>query len=220
MPAPGYESLSGEGADLARVIALSDGIFAFAMTLLVVNLVLPTAATGESDLGAYLNGHLPQLLDYVLAFLIVAAWWSTHHRTFSVIRRYDSTLLRLNTLFLLLISVTPFMLALVFAFGPTGLFSTATSARLAVALFSGVQVATGIVALAIWRQATGDHRLVDADLPAEWIRFAEVQGLWRIGIMAAALLVGLALPTFGQIVWFGALVNRRRLDRSAPSRAA
>jgi uncharacterized membrane protein len=205
-----FESILGEGRDMGRIVALSDGVFAFAMTLLVVNLLLPTSAStsGTAGLPGYLGQELPALFDYALAFLIIAAWWSTHHRIFSAIRSYDLVLMRLNNLFLLLISVTPFLLAIVFAYGPRSFFDLGLSSKVAVAIFSAVQVATGAVVMLIWRHASVGRRLVDADLPADLVAFVDRQAIARMAVMIIALAVALVIPLLGEVAWAGALVNR------------
>ena len=142
-PAPlPYEGMTGSGSDMSRIISLSDGVFSFAMTLLIINLALPAVSQASSSptIGTYLSQLEPRMLDYGLAFVVVASWWGEHHRIFSAIRRYDSRLMVLNLYFLLLISVTPFILALVFAFGPHNFTDRRSSAIIAVGLFGGVEM--------------------------------------------------------------------------------
>ncbi|MCI4354238.1 MAG: DUF1211 domain-containing protein [Thermoplasmata archaeon] len=212
------DGLSGEGTDLGRLTALSDGIFGFSMTLLVVILVLPTvgAAGGPTDLLEYLRKILPALGGYAISFFVVATWWSAHHRVFAALRRYDEHLMRLNNVFLLLISITPFLLALVFEFGPQSLFSEGFSAKLSVGLYSGAQVGTGLVFLAMWRHATTDRRLVDPQLPREWVDYVDQQGRGRVVVMAIAVVGAAILPVLGELLWIGVLLARRHIV--APAR--
>lgn len=195
---------------MSRIISLSDGVFAFSMTLLVINLALPAVTQSGTvpPIASYLSSLESRLLDYALAFIVVASWWGEHHRLFSAIRRYDFLLMRLNTYFLLLISVTPFILALVFAYGPNTLFDRAPSAIIAVGLFGLVEAITGLLLFAIWRHATRNRHLVDPDLPEAWIRGAEGQSLRRIGIFGVSVLVGIALPLAGELIWLGTLFGR------------
>jgi len=224
--APGdhrYDGLSGEGSDLGRILALSDGVFAFAMTLLVVNLVLPTigsSAQAPGDLGAYLGNHWLSILGYAISFLVIASWWSQHHRMFAAIRRYDERLVRLNNFFLLTISITPFMLALVFDYGQSQVFGGGTSAKLAVGLYSAAQLVSGLLYLAMWRHATSGHRLVDPALPDEWIRYLDRHAIGRVLIMTGAIAAAAVLPVLGEVLWVGVLIDRRQIQRpDAPARA-
>ncbi len=225
------EGLDGEGTDMGRITSLSDGVFGFAMTLLVLNLALPAIGTSShhASLVSYLSGLGGSLLDYALAFIIVGTWWSTHHRIFSAIRRYDRRLTFLNLMFLLLITITPFTLAIVFVYGPSGTLQTSDSARLAVALFSVVEGVTGLVMLAIWRHATYGRRLVDPALPDAWIRHSDDVSVRNTLIFFLAAGLALLLPIVAELVWaltlIGAFRSRRlpargRRDRRAAGTAS
>ncbi|MCI4358502.1 MAG: hypothetical protein L3J95_02630 [Thermoplasmata archaeon] len=125
--------------------------------------------------------------------------------------------MRLNNLFLLLISVTPFILALVFAYGPHDVTDRSESAILAVGLFGTVELITGLVLYGIWRLSTKGHRLVDPGLPDEWVEFAEVQSLRRIAVFGLSVLVGLALPLLAEFIWLGTILGRRWKPNPPPS---
>jgi uncharacterized membrane protein len=213
-----HEGITGEGSDLGRLLALSDGIFAFSMTLLVISLALPSVTAGGTRVGLidYLYRLRSPLLSYAVAFLVISTWWLGHHRIFSAIRKYDFLLVRLNTLLLLVISISPFILAIMFNYGPSSILSTDTSAKIAVGLFAAVELVTGVVLLAIWRHATAEHRLVDPQLSPEWIRYAEQLTLRPILIFAVSLGIALVLPWFAQIAWIGVAFIRRSTPRAAP----
>jgi uncharacterized membrane protein len=209
---PGLEWVGGGGTDLGRIIGLSDGVFSFAMTFLVISLALPTLVAGgqKMDLYDYLLSIRSGLLDYALAFLVVASWWSIHHQLFSALRRYDLTLMRLNNFFLLCVSITPFTLALVFQYGPNGFLDTSWTSKEAVIIFSAVQVLTGVLLFSIWQHATGERRLVDPALPDIWIRETERASQLRIVWFLAAIGVALVLPQISEFMWLGPMINRHR----------
>jgi uncharacterized membrane protein len=98
-----------------RVEALYDGIYAVAMTLLVLDLKLPQAAGSSSDaaLVAELRALAPRFMAWIISFLILAALWIGHQRLFHYVRRVDGTLLWINVLALLLASLLPFSSALI-----------------------------------------------------------------------------------------------------------
>lgn len=128
-----YEGLDGTGTDPSRLLGLSDGEFAFALTFLVVSLLLPQVGNpAPPSLAAYLARLEPGSLAYLLSFFIIATWWDAHHRLLSPLVRYDPLLVRLNQAFLLNVSVTPFLVALLLDYGPGGPTPLA-SARLAIA---------------------------------------------------------------------------------------
>jgi hypothetical protein len=109
------------------------------------------------------------------------------------------------------------MLALVFEFGTGQLLDAGLSAKVAVALYSAIQLASGLCYLGMWRYATGGRRLVDPDLPDEWVRYLERIGLGRIVIMSAAVAVAFVIPPLSEVLWVGVIFNRHRV--APPNRA-
>jgi len=214
---PRLEGIDGTGSDLSRLLALSDGVFAFALTFLAVTLVLPGTLGGANlpALPKYLLSLRTALVGYVLAFFVIASWWGAHHRLFSSFVRYDPLLVRLNSLFLLVISVTPFLVSLLFTYGPDDLGPSTLSARLAVALYAFVQALGGTILFVVWRHGTRDRRLVARSLPEEWIRVTEQAQLVNIGTFASSIAVAFVSPLAAELIWivmiFG--VSRRMLRR-------
>jgi len=197
---------------MGRLLALSDGVFAFSLTFLVVGLILPRpGSSGLPSLSGYLGALEPQFVAYLLSFLIIGSWWMSHHRIFSPIVRYDTSLVRLNNLFLLVISVTPFLVGVLFDYGPGSAGVSLASSRLAVILYSSAQAVGGGILLAIWRHSTRAHRLVVADLPADWIRSTERRQLSVVAIFLAAIPVVYVYPLAAELVWILAIVGVGRL---------
>ena len=75
-----------QGYGLGRILALSDGVFAFSLTLLVVSLSVPTA-TSNSALASQLLDQAPTYFSYIISFVAVASIWYGHHESFKYIRR-------------------------------------------------------------------------------------------------------------------------------------
>lgn len=101
---------TGNTLSTARMEAFSDGVFAVAITLLVLTLEVPQIADSvvTSELWPKLLELWPKLLSYVLSFLLVGIYWVAHHNTFHYITGTDRTLLWLNLLLLLCIVFIPF----------------------------------------------------------------------------------------------------------------
>jgi uncharacterized membrane protein len=93
--------------DLSRIAAFTDGVMAVAITLLVLNIQVPTLAQGQS-LDDALFDLLPSLGAYVLAFGLVGRFWVIHHNLFEKLRDFDRTLMGMNLTFLALIVLVPF----------------------------------------------------------------------------------------------------------------
>jgi Endosomal/lysosomal potassium channel TMEM175 len=83
--------------EFARIVTFSDGVFAIAMTLLVLALHVPE---GLSDLNDALKDQLPDFLAFGLSFAVLAQVWFFHHRFFGSLGRFDATLIALNFLYL------------------------------------------------------------------------------------------------------------------------
>jgi uncharacterized membrane protein len=146
-----------------RIEALTDGIFAFGMTLLVLGVGYPISVQtfAKMPVDQILIASIPYFILYLVSFLILAAFWVSHHIQFHYIRFIDRTYLWLNILALMFVAFVPFTSSL------AGFFY---SSRLAAAVFEIHLLVIGLLFHLGWRYATGDHRLVDASLDPAIIR--------------------------------------------------
>ncbi len=97
-----------------RIDSLVDGIFAVAMTLLVIELKIPESAHVQNNTGL-LNafGHLvPKFISWVISFFVLTLFWFGHHRSFHYVKHVDARLIALNLLFLAFVTLMPFASAL------------------------------------------------------------------------------------------------------------
>ena len=140
--------------DPARVMALSDGVFAIIITLLVLEIHVPELTGGQS-LREALSEVRPSFTAFLIAFLVTAIAWAGHRDLFAHIRRTDRTLVWLNILYLLPLSLLPFGAALISRYD-----------REAVALsLYGIQVLLiAVTRLIVWLYATNrPHLLYESD---------------------------------------------------------
>lgn len=92
-----------------RLEAFSDGVFAIAITLLVLNIKVPTKQDiTNAELNQILVKALPQLLSFVFSFLVIGVFWVAHHRIFSFAKVVDTPLVWLNIVYLMFIAIIPF----------------------------------------------------------------------------------------------------------------
>ena len=107
-------SWTANGMSLPRIMSLSDGVFAIAITILAVNIRIPDLgdAPDAGTLRHTLIAMWPSYLSYVLSFVVIGIYWIAHHNIFHHIRRSDRTLLWLNLFFLMFASFIPFSAAL------------------------------------------------------------------------------------------------------------
>jgi uncharacterized membrane protein len=96
--------------ELDRIIFFSDGVFAIAITLLVIGLKAPSVPSlvSDSTLTHRLLDKWPRVATYALSFAVIGLYWIGHHRAFAHVRRFDYRLILLNLLFLGLIAFLPF----------------------------------------------------------------------------------------------------------------
>jgi TMEM175 potassium channel family protein len=103
--------------EFSRIVAFSDGVFAIAITLLVLELKIPdNLAAGESVADA-LWDQREQFLAYAISFAVIGRYWVNHHRFFGDVTGFDARLLALNLFYLAWIVLIPFSSQLLGDFG-------------------------------------------------------------------------------------------------------
>jgi len=90
-----------------RVEAFSDGVFAIAITLLIIEIGVPHVEAGE-DLGRKIQDLYPSYFAYVLSFVTIGIYWTNHHSLFHLFDHTDHQFLVLNVVFLMAVSFLPF----------------------------------------------------------------------------------------------------------------
>jgi uncharacterized membrane protein len=124
----------------SRILALVDGIFAVAMTLLVLDLKLPEGVSlnSDSEVWRQLLGVGGRFWTYVLSFIVLGMYWVGHHALFHSVRSVNRTLLWLNLLFLFFVTLMPFSTNLVSGHGnlqiPVVIYGLNLSATSAISL--------------------------------------------------------------------------------------
>lgn len=149
-------------SETARLEAFSDGIFAIAATLLIIEVHVPGTEHAET-LGDELLRNWPSYLGYLTSFLTIGVMWINHHYVFELIDKVDGTMLLLNTVLLLLIAFVPFPTAVLAQFIETD------GARAAAVLYGATLTLTAISFFAWWRYASSGRRLIDEGVPDDVI---------------------------------------------------
>jgi len=93
-----------------RLEALVDGVFAFAMTLLVVGLSVPDIPKADAaiELPQHIATMFPEFLSFIIAFLVLASFWIVHHEHFHYLRSVNGWVLWLNIFILIFVVLVPF----------------------------------------------------------------------------------------------------------------
>jgi uncharacterized membrane protein len=131
--------------ETSRLETFADGVFAIAITLLVLEIRIPDP--GE-DLGQALLRQWPSFAAYVTSFLTIGVIWVSHHQMFTIIRRTTTTFLFLNVLFLLPVAFVPFPTALV-----AGHILEEGTRTTAVLVYGAVSVVIALMFNVLWAYA-------------------------------------------------------------------
>jgi len=174
---------------LGRLEALSDGVFAIAITLLVLELGV-SANAGEHLLTSILH-QWPSYLAYVTSFLTIGVVWLGHSAFTSALRAADATLYRLNLLVLLLASFLPFPTKLVAEF-----IGEDSPERTAVVFYGLVLLALDLSLTVLVRYASEQRRLVKEEMD-DVVAEEASQRRPSYAFYALAIGVGFLLPTLG-----------------------
>jgi uncharacterized membrane protein len=173
-----------EEKETGRIEAFSDGVFASAVTLLVLELKVPqlTEDAGSAELWSALLSRWPSYAAYLVSFMTILIVWVNHHRLFNIIQRSDSRFLFLNGLLLLVVTTIPFPTALLAE------FLQKPSAPVACAIYCGTFVLLALAFNAFWRYAAYRNRLLARTATTE-----------QVAAISRSLL-------FGPLTYFGAFV--------------
>ncbi len=174
-----------ERGDTGRLEAFSDGVFAIAITLLILEVRVEQSP--EESLATALHHALPEIGAYAASFLQIGIMWANHHALFRLVDRADQLLLLFNLLLLGCVSFLPL---------PTRLVAEHTSgvdARTAVLLYGGTLTANAIAFNLIWRRVVHMGLLVDGVHPA-FVRDVNVRYLLGLIAYAAATLAAFVSP--------------------------
>jgi uncharacterized membrane protein len=197
----------------SRVEAFSDGVFAIAITLLVLEISVP-----ESDFDNLWKGiadQWPSYLAYATSFVTIGGLWMAHHSIFRRLASADSVVMQLNLLLLMLVSFLPF---------PTRLVAEAihiTHAERAAVIFYGLGLfAISIVGAALWRYAAAHRYLLQPDVTDEEVAAMTSRTTPTLGFYVIVVLLAFLAPqvaAFGYLAIAVVAVFRSRGDSSAPA---
>src|SRR3989442_5181694 len=156
--------------ETGRLEAFSDGVFAVAITLLVLNIKIPgldvpfNKLPKDSDLWHMLGDEWPMLAAYVTSFATIGIMWLNHHRLFVHIKRINTVLALLNLLLLLFIVFVPVPTALLAE------YVELPDQHAAAIVYSGTFVLTACCFNLLWRYASYHNRLLGKDVDSRAIQ--------------------------------------------------
>ncbi|MEU6511679.1 TMEM175 family protein [Streptomyces sp. NPDC046942] len=168
-----------------RVEAFSDGVFAIAITLLILDIKVPEAGE-HGGLWEALGAQWPSYAAYVVSFLVIGIMWVNHHQLFSYVARVDRTLMFLNLLVLMVVAAVPWPTSLLAEYLRRG----AEASHAAAAVYSLVMVAMALTFQALWWHLTRTGHLFDARVDPAAARATRAR--FALGSLGYPLTVALA----------------------------
>src|SRR5438067_1374280 len=159
--------LASDAKETGRIEAFSDGVFAIAITLLILDVRPPTGIAEPAALARALEVDLwPRYLAYVVSFATIGIMWINHHKLLTLITHSDHVFLLLNTFLLFWISFVPFPTSLLAEYIPR----EPRVAAIAAMVYSGMGVMIAVAFNLMWRYAAHKNRLLDKKANPDWIR--------------------------------------------------
>jgi len=177
---------------IGRILALSDGVFAFALTLLVIAITVP-ATTGNAGLPKALLGLWPRYLAYLLSFVVIARFWVIHHQAFRLMARYDMAFIWLNLVLLMFVAFLPF---------PTAVLGKHAGSPAAAVLYATSVSLVSAASAGYWWYASGKGSLLGPSVGRARIRAMRARSLSAPVFFALTLPVALFAPYAAEALWF------------------
>jgi uncharacterized membrane protein len=177
------------GIPPGRLLTLADGIFAIAMTILVLDLRLPNT---PADLAGRLKSIGPSFATFVVSFVVLGVFWFAHHQTFHFLVRVNRNVVWLSILFFMGIVLIPFVASVLGSY-PTD--------RIALTLYGGVIGLITVLGYVIWWYITGDRGLVVAGLDPDLVR--KVRQWIAVGpcIALVAIVLSFIVPLVSLLIY-------------------
>jgi uncharacterized membrane protein len=187
----GEDDEAAEGEGVSRILALSDGVFAIATTLLILEIAVP-ATTSDAGLPKALLALWPRYLAYVLSFVVIARFWVIHRLAFRLIARDDEVLLWLNLLLLMFVAFLPF---------PTAVLGQHAGSPAAALLYAISVILASLASGACWWYASGTGNLLRPDAGRAQVRALRARSLSAPVLFTLSLPIAIFAPYAAEAVW-------------------
>jgi TMEM175 potassium channel family protein len=200
----GSVEAAAQARDVDRLLAFSDGVFAIAITLLVLSIDIPDVSNRR--LGAALQDLAPQLLTYAISFAVIGRYWIAHHTMFRTLRRVDATLLWINLVLLGFIALLPFPTQVLGDYGDTALGTIVYAASLC-----------AVGSMSMLNEWYADHAALTPPMSAGRRQAELLGGGVVIAVFGLSIPIALASPAVAKLSWLliiplGIAANRRSED--------
>lgn len=179
------------GRDLSRILAFTDGVFAIAITLLVLQIEVPAGLTSNSDFIDELSGLWPDLFAFAISFMVIGIYWVNHHRLMRMVREYDHALMGVTMLYLFWVVLLPFSSQLIGEYGSKVTLST---------VFYILNLALIAISQAMMTRVILTHKLNDPKWNWE-LESSFKSSLYMAAVFIATAPLGLLLGGWTPLLW-------------------
>jgi len=195
MQAPKHDK-EKESFQLERFIVFSDGVFAIAITLLIIEIKVPYLSNPtDKALWHSLQEMVLKFLGFIISFGIVGHYWSVHHRIFGYVVKYNSSLIWLNLGFLFTVVVLPF------SSGLLGEYSSHTDMKIPYAIYTFNMCLTGFMNYWLWIYVSNPKRhMLTRHISKARIRLGVYRSLVIPVIFIISLLGYFVFPVFSRYI--------------------
>jgi len=174
--------------DVDRVVAFSDGVFAIAITLLILSIDVPDV--NQDKLGEALGDLGPQVFTYALSFIVVGLYWMAHHRVFRSVVRVDRTLLWINLALLGSVALLPLPTEILGKYGETTLATVVYAASLGL---------VGSLSVLIWWYI--NHAELTTPIAADLVRLGTLRAAIPPAVFLISIPIAFLSPEAAKIFW-------------------
>jgi uncharacterized membrane protein len=178
----------GNEIEFSRIVAFSDGVFAIAITLLVLGLSIPDHLADDAVAHA-IRDQWDNFLAFAISFAVIGRFWLVHHRFFGEVRAFDGRLLGLNMLYLSSIVLIPFSSQVLGEYGGVTASVILYAANL-----------SAVVLIGLWLISDA-HRAGLTTADAETQREAWIRSAYIAAVFLLSIPVALVAPTVAQFMW-------------------
>ena len=186
-------SIQIDSLGLERIIFFSDAVFAIAVTLLALEIRRPDrdVILTERQLRDQILGMWQTYLGYFISFMVIGIFWMAHHRKFRLIKSYDSRLMLLNMLLLLVVAFLPF---------PSSLLSKYPD-RVATNFYAMTMIVGEMLLCLLWWYASRNNRLTDPRLDPRQRRKQLINPIATSLVFLLSMGDAYLSPTLARLSW-------------------
>ena len=176
----------------ARLEAFSDGVIAVIITVLVLEIHLPSNHINSNELFSVLVSLLPKIISYLMSFVTITVWWVSHHQLLHIIERSDRGLLWFNSIFLLFLSFIPF---------PTSVIGEYPESFLSILLYGVTGILTSLSFILMKWYVIFKAKLINKNIPEELLKKSFNKGFLSPLLYGSAVLIGFFYPIISFIIF-------------------